>query len=119
MARAASLYCEAALAGNAEAQFSLGWMYANGRGVDRDDGTAAAFFALAAAQGHDYAQRMFQHVGPTEAPLPESWILEATAYLNMCHFDRAKAAPEAVLLEAAGVFPGRVVAPVPFEAYEI
>jgi TPR repeat protein len=31
--KAAVLYCAAARAGDAEAQFSLGWMYANGRGV--------------------------------------------------------------------------------------
>ncbi|MEO8410901.1 MAG: lytic transglycosylase, partial [Propionivibrio sp.] len=31
--RAATLYCSGARQGDAEAQFSLGWMYANGRGV--------------------------------------------------------------------------------------
>jgi len=36
------LYCLAAKQGYAEAQFKLGWMYANGRGVTRDDGVAAA-----------------------------------------------------------------------------
>ena len=71
MPRAASLYCEAARAGNAEAQFSLGWMYSNGRGVDREDAVAAALFTLAAAQGHEYAQRMLQHVGPAGDRLPE------------------------------------------------
>jgi len=71
MSRAATLYCEAARAGNAEAQFSLGWIYANGRGVDRDDAVAAALFTLAAAQGHEYAQRMLQHVNPAGERLPE------------------------------------------------
>src|SRR5450432_2374381 len=33
--RASLLYCEAARAGDAEAMFNLGWMYANGRGVAR------------------------------------------------------------------------------------
>jgi len=70
MAKAASLYCKAARAGDAEAQFSLGWMYANGRGVERDDSTAAALFALAAEQGHEYAKRMLQHVGPAGDRLP-------------------------------------------------
>ncbi len=51
-ARAIELYCEAARLGDAEAQFSLGWMYANGRGVARNDGLAALFFGLAAEQGH-------------------------------------------------------------------
>ncbi|HKY02790.1 MAG TPA: lytic transglycosylase, partial [Burkholderiales bacterium] len=35
--KAAALYCEAAKLGDAEAQYALGWMYANGRGVERDD----------------------------------------------------------------------------------
>jgi TPR repeat protein len=55
---AAALYCEAARAGDAEAQYSLGWMYANGRGVARDQTTAEALFALAARAGHPYAQKM-------------------------------------------------------------
>ena len=36
-ARAAELYCQAARLGDAEAQFSLGWMYANGRSLPRDN----------------------------------------------------------------------------------
>ena len=35
-ARAAALYCQASKLGEAEAQFNLAWMYANGRGVERD-----------------------------------------------------------------------------------
>lgn len=69
-ARAASLYCAGARSGDAEAQFSLGWMHANGRGVARDDALAAYFFALAAGQGHGPAERMLRFVGEpaTEAP---------------------------------------------------
>src|SRR3954470_16727808 len=33
--KASELYCEAARLGHAQAQFNLGWMYANGRGVAR------------------------------------------------------------------------------------
>src|SRR5687767_3490598 len=36
-ARAIELYCEGARLGDVEAQFSLGWLYANGRGVARAD----------------------------------------------------------------------------------
>src|SRR5437868_6790852 len=46
--RAAALYCAAARSGDAEAQFSLGWMYANGRGIARDDAVAGSLFVLAA-----------------------------------------------------------------------
>src|ERR1700680_3533938 len=45
--KAAALYCEAARRGDAEAQYSLGWMYANGRGVARDDGVVASLVAFA------------------------------------------------------------------------
>jgi soluble lytic murein transglycosylase-like protein len=69
--KAAGLYCEAARAGDAEAQYSLGWMYANGRGIERDDTAAAALFALAAAQGHADAERMLVRVGGPSEGLPE------------------------------------------------
>jgi len=65
------LYCEAARLGDADAQFSLGWMYANGRGVPRDNRMASLFFGIAAAQGHEYAQRMLAFVGPAAADLPD------------------------------------------------
>ncbi|MGH8850574.1 MAG: lytic transglycosylase, partial [Casimicrobiaceae bacterium] len=39
--RAAAVYCEAARIGSVEAMFNLGWMYANGRGIARDDALAA------------------------------------------------------------------------------
>jgi soluble lytic murein transglycosylase-like protein len=80
--KAASLYCEAARAGDAEARYGLGWMYANGRGVARDDATAATLFALAAAQGHSQAAHMLAYVGPPGEALPECM--------------RAKAEPEPV-----------------------
>jgi hypothetical protein len=68
--RAASLYCDGARYGDAEAQFALGWMHANGRGVERSDALAAYFFKLAAGQGHEQAQRMLRFVGPETAPMP-------------------------------------------------
>src|SRR5690606_23089274 len=47
------------------------WMYANGRGVARDDLVASALFALAAAGGHAYAQRALAFVGSEAGPLPD------------------------------------------------
>jgi len=70
-ARAVDLYCEAARLGDAESQFSLGWMYANGRGMPRDDRLASLFFQMAADQGHEYAQKMLGFVGPAAVDLPE------------------------------------------------
>jgi soluble lytic murein transglycosylase-like protein len=68
---AAALYCRAAKAGYADAQYALGWMYTNGRGVSKDDGVAAQLFAMAAAQGHVHASRMLNYTVPSStAPLP-------------------------------------------------
>ncbi len=69
--RAASLYCDGARNGDAEAQFSLGWMYANGRGIPRSDELAAYFFKLAVEKGHMQAQKMLRFVGENAAPMPE------------------------------------------------
>lgn len=52
------LYCHAAQAGHVDARYGLGWMYANGRGVPRDDALAAAWFKLAADQGDAQSARM-------------------------------------------------------------
>src|SRR5260221_8743740 len=59
-----------------EAQFSLGWMYANGRGVTRDDGVAAAMFRLAAAGGHIYAQKTLAFLGDAPGRLPDCMVPE-------------------------------------------
>lgn len=69
-AQALQLYCEGAKAGDAEAQYSLGWMYANGRGIPRDDALAAYFFNLAVRQDHEPSRRMLRFVGPTAADPP-------------------------------------------------
>jgi len=69
--RAAALYCRIARAGDAQAQYNLGWMYANGRGVARNDATAAFFFQAAAQQGLAAAQRMLHIVGDPTPEVPE------------------------------------------------
>ncbi len=69
-AQALKLYCEGAKAGDVEAQYSLGWMYANGRGVPRDDALAAYYFQLAAEQKHEPSRRMQRFVGPATAEPP-------------------------------------------------
>lgn len=67
---ALTLYCKAALAGDALARYNLGWIYANGRGVERNDAFAAYFFKQAADQGDAPAQRMLQSVGTASAMPP-------------------------------------------------
>lgn len=70
-ALAVAKYCEAAKLGDGEAQFRLGWMYANGRGVKRDDGLAVYFFTLAASNGNEDGARMLRFVGSDAAEAPE------------------------------------------------
>lgn len=48
---ARQLYCDAANQGDARAFFNLGWMYANGRGMPRDDAIAVGWWQKAAAAG--------------------------------------------------------------------
>ncbi|WP_210542457.1 transglycosylase SLT domain-containing protein [Rhodoferax sp. PAMC 29310] len=69
--QAAKIYCQSAFLGDAVAQYNLGWMYANGRGVPRQDGMAAYFFHAAAEQGLDGAKTMLQAVGNTPTETPE------------------------------------------------
>lgn len=65
-ARAIALYCTAAKTGYVNAQYALGWMYAHGRGIDRDDGIARHFFEMAARQGHEQAREMLRYI-PADA----------------------------------------------------
>lgn len=70
-ARAATLYCQAAQHGDAEAQYSLAWMLTNSRGIERDDAQAAHLFLAAAEQGMPQAQRMIASMGtPLGDPPP-------------------------------------------------
>ena len=50
-------YREAAKQGCAAAQYNLGVMYKNGRGVKQDDAQAVAWFRKAAEQGNTDAQK--------------------------------------------------------------
>jgi len=69
--RAIALYCAAARGGDATAQFNLGWIYASGRSVPRDDALAAFFFSAAAEQGFEQARRMLRLVGDPTTDVPE------------------------------------------------
>ena len=68
---AAAMYCEAAVAGSPEAAFRLGWMYANGRGVAHEDGTAVALFQLAASEGDAFSKTVLQRLPGTPGMLPD------------------------------------------------
>lgn len=68
--QAARYYCDAARLGDAEALYSLGWMYANGRGIARHVGYASSLMAAAAAQGHEAARRAQERLGEASGELP-------------------------------------------------
>ena len=76
--RAAACYCESARQGNAEGMYALGWMYANGRGVARDDAYAGTLFAMASMLSHPQAERMMRYTGPYTGAVPE--CLQAPAW---------------------------------------
>ncbi len=70
--KAIELYCEAINLGYSEALYALGWMYANARGIPRNDGIAAQLFNMAAEQGHEHAYKMMRYLDPSaERALPE------------------------------------------------
>jgi TPR repeat protein len=69
--KAAGLYCGAARGGDAEGMYSLGWMYANGRGLERRDDYAGTLFAMAAFLGHAHAARMVRYTGEYSGAVPE------------------------------------------------
>ena len=93
-AKAVELYCQAARLGDPGAQYDIGWMYAMGRGIERDDETAAYFFTMAAKQGDALAERMLRQVGTPGATPPECLADPETHPDKDGHDIVAKAAPE-------------------------
>lgn len=103
-ALAVARYCEAARLGDAISQFDLGWIYANGRGVARDDAQAVFFLRLAADQGIEQAANVLRLMGepdPVSAP-------------PACMRDPAVVPPPIPAPEAAPLVPA--VAPKPIAA---
>jgi hypothetical protein len=62
-AEAYKLYCKAALMGDEQSAYNLGWMYFNGRGLPRDMGIAMYWFRRAADGGDTFAKRMAARLG--------------------------------------------------------
>ena len=56
-------YRKAAEQGNAKAQYNLGWMYDNGRGVVESDSEAVKWYQKAAEQGHEKAKTRLKEIG--------------------------------------------------------
>lgn len=72
---AIALYCMAAVDDNRDAAYGLGWIYANGRGVARDDGLAAGWLSRAARDGDRYATRLLERLGPAPTGTREECLL--------------------------------------------
>ena len=71
--KAAELYEEAALGGDAVAQYTLGYMYDKGDGIDKDRVKAMFWYEKAADQGHESAQNrlnVLRHLQEKNAPHP-------------------------------------------------
>ena len=78
---AISLYCLAARAGHGEAQYALGWMYANGRGVARNDALAAAWFQRATVAKDPHSERMLRRLGAQAATTARCLMSDGTEML--------------------------------------
>ena len=63
-------YCVAAKMESAEAYIRLGWMYANGRGVIRNDAMANSLFRKAAALGDEMGKRLAEMIRADQEELP-------------------------------------------------
>ncbi|TXG85773.1 MAG: lytic transglycosylase [Thermomicrobiales bacterium] len=85
--KAFQIYCGLARNGNAEALFSLGWMFANGRGIPRDDSVASVLIARAAEGGHEHAIKIRQHFSASTANLPECLMPQASEALEFVDSD--------------------------------
>ena len=96
---ALALYCKAARAGDRVARYNLGWMYANGRGTERNDAFAAYFFQLAAEQGDEPSRNMLAVVGK-QASKPPCVVQAEAERLATERAAAAEAAAAAALEEA-------------------
>lgn len=63
--------CQASRRGDVEAQYSLAWLYAYGKGVERNEGYAAYLFFAASSAGHAGARRMLNNMTWPAAEVPK------------------------------------------------
>jgi hypothetical protein len=69
-AKAQDAYCSAARLDLPEGFLRLGWMYANGRGVPRNDAIASSLFKRAAALGDEMGARLSEMIRSDNEELP-------------------------------------------------
>lgn len=70
---AVTYYCRASRSGDANAQFAMGWLYAKGRGVEKDDYIATTMLTKAAEQGHIEAKTLLAEIAAPDhiSAMPE------------------------------------------------
>lgn len=84
-AEVAANYCRAARSGDADAQYALGWMYANGKGVTADESIAAQLFSMAAEQKHARAIESLATISGTalQSNLPSCLLPDPPAKITI------------------------------------
>jgi len=85
-------YLPLARRGHAGAQYSVGYMTANGQGVDQDYSEAARWYRLAAEQNHDTAQLSLGMLNWQGKGVPKD-LIQAYMWLSL---SAAQGQPEAV-----------------------
>lgn len=86
--QAFQLYCKAALQGDAEAAYNMGFMYFNGRGMSRDLALALRWFKQAADAGDQHAHNMmvrYADIAPIEDGACKKSLPETTLKLVADH----------------------------------
>lgn len=73
--KAYRLYCMAVSRGDVEANYRLGWMYFNRRGVAKDNAMAAGWFKRGADRGDPHAQKMLGVISATQSKIDQSCTL--------------------------------------------
>jgi soluble lytic murein transglycosylase-like protein len=124
--RAHDLYCDAADQGDARAYFNLGWMYANGRGVERNGAIAVGWWRKAADHGVPAAAnvlRLMKSTAPASdlgcepsEPPPGIWPAQPSAEVRrLVHTAASSAGLDSLLvmsvIAAESAFDPRAVSP--------
>ena len=81
--------------GDATAQFNLGYMYATGEGVPKNDAEAARWYRMAAEQGVARAQHNLGYMYGTGEGIPKDYV-QAYAWFNIAAAQGEKIAKESL-----------------------
>jgi hypothetical protein len=75
-------YCKDARHGNANAQFALGWLHENGKGVPVDKSLAKVFYSVASEQHHSLAMKALPDLANhVDGILPDCMLQDPVVYV--------------------------------------